>query len=380
MKLIRLSTLGWLLLLTLAPITRSQAVPVQADGQGFGMLVPLDPDSGSRTKGSYLFADDKNAKEQAANASLGGQNVTNSNNVQIGFDFLRPYWSFRDFTLAVPSGRAGSFPLLGDIGNVDDHFGMVPNLKYKYQFAETEFGIKAAGTIMDLSGRLQRQVADTAGGIGTLSATSTLKIAAANIPEFTLRFYYGDLFPRGSLFHCSTFDDMAVDLGVGTRYSSIAQEYSGKLTNTTAAGVNSSTRESTQNFRGVGLTTTIELSQPVQQNWVIFTNLRSSILVGENVRESTQTLNLAGIANTNTISQTKTEFIPVLDLEMGTEWGYELANRLRNNEVPPLFTVRVAAVGQFWGGVGPLSAGSPQAFRTSNLFLVGAHVMVGFHR
>ena len=67
-------------------------------------------------------------------------------------------------------------------------------------------------------------------------------------------------------------------------------------------------------------------------------------------------------------------------METGLQWGAELANSLRNGTLPPLCTIRVAAVGQFWGDVGPLSAGSPQGFRTSNLFLVGAHVMVGLHR
>jgi len=45
--------------------------------------------------------------------------------------------------------------------------------------------------------------------------------------------------------------------------------------------------------------------------------------------------------------------------------------------VPPQFCVRLALVGQYWGGMGPLSAGSTQGFRTNDLFLAGVSVQIG---
>lgn len=382
MKLIRLSTLGWLLFLTLVPMARTQYVPLQSDGQtGFGSLVPLQAGAGAGISPFFLDSKAAGGPGLRANATVAGMSASNVGNIQVGFDFLRPYWSFRDFTLAIPAARAGSFPLLGDVGNVDDHFALVPRIVYKYDVSDPDFSVKAAGTFLNLSGRLERKISDSKAGEGTLTANSTLTIIAANIPEFSSRVYYGDLFPAGSLFNCRFFDDLAMDIGVGSRYSSIDQNYTGALTNSVSGGTNSTTRHSTQVFRGIGLTTSLDLSLPVQPNWIVFSNMRTSILVGDNIKNSTLAIDVVGMpGSTNIITQTRTEFVPVLDLELGTEWGVEIGERLRKNAPPPLFTVRAAAVSQFWGGVGPLSAGSAQEYRNSNLVLVGAHVMVGFHR
>ena len=70
----------------------------------------------------------------------------------------------------------------------------------------------------------------------------------------------------------------------------------------------------------------------------------------------------------------------VLAMVTTTEFDVGLAEKLRAGDPQPLLTLRVAAVGQYWGGVGPLSAGSTQGFRSSDLFLVGVNVMVGIHR
>src|SRR5437773_1975393 len=102
MKLTRASTLGWLLLLTLAPLARSQAyVPLVSEGQGFGSLVPLQAGAGGAT--SPLFLESKDSGGLNANATVAGRNTSSLGHVQVGFDFLRPYWSFRDFTLAIPA-------------------------------------------------------------------------------------------------------------------------------------------------------------------------------------------------------------------------------------------------------------------------------------
>ena len=123
------------------------------------------------------------------------------------------------------------------------------------------------------------------------------------------------------------------------------------------------------------------LFRSVRQNWLLFNNLRGSILVGDNAKDSTLAVTRAGVPGvSDSITQAKTEFIPVGELELGAQWVHEFGDVNRPEVPAALFTVRIGMTGQIWGNVGPLSAGSAQAFRTSNLFLVGAHIMVGLQR
>jgi hypothetical protein len=374
MRLLRLWSLSCLMVGALASAAHCQPfVPAASDGQGG--FVTLAPDGAGA--GQPLFL----GPSLTSQGNAGGRTASDVNNLQVGFDYLRPYWTSRDFTLAVPSANAGSFPLLGNTGNVDNDYALAPRINYQYNVTDLNFAVNAMGTFLSLTGRLERKITNTTAGTGDLTANSQLTIITANLPEFSTRVYYGDIFNQQSCFHCSFLDDLAIDLGIGTRYSSIAQDYTGSLTNSVPAGTNTSTRYSTQSFQGIGLTLRSDFSLPVGDNLVLFTNIRGSILVGDNVKDSTLNVTVAGSPGiADAINQTQTAFIPICEMEMGFEWGKELGTQLRNNAPPPLFTIRVAAVGQFWGGVGPLSAGSAQGYETSNLFLVGAHVMVGFHR
>jgi len=376
MKFTRLWTLGCLAWLALAPIARPQAfVPVQADGQtGFVSLM-----STGGPEGANLFATPANPSLMQGN--VGGRGSTNVGNIQIGFDYIRPMWSSRDFTLAVPTANAGSFPLLGDVGHVDDHFALAPIVKYKYDVQDIGLAFNASGTFLNLTGQLERRISDSNGGQGVLTASSALTLITANLPEVSARFYYDELFANRPHLYCDWFDDLVIDAGVGTRYSSIQQSYTGSLTNSVAGGTNTSTRYSQQSFKGLGITSTLDFSLPVKQNWVVFTNLRGSVLVGDNNKESTLTVNVVGTPGTSsTINQYRTEFIPIGEVEIGTQFGFDLGQRLRDGLPPPAMTLRLAATGQYWGAVGPLSAGRSQGFSTSNLYLFGAHIMVGFHR
>lgn len=370
MKVTRLWTLGLLALLTLAPWARPQAfVPVQAEGAGGFVSV------------SAVGGMDGVAPGMFTQATAGGRTASNVSNVQIGFDYIRPFWTSRDFTLAVPAAAAGSFPLLGDIGHVDNHFGLAPTVKYKYDIEDIGLAFKATGTFLSLTGQLERRITATGVGEGVLTANSTLTLVTANLPEVSVRLYADELFKDHGHRLWSLFDDVIIDLGVGTRYSSITQNYTGSLTNTVAGGANTSTRYSTQSFQGLGITGSIDLSCPIKQNWVLFTSMRGSILVGNNNKESNLTVNVIGTqATSDTLNQSRTEFIPVAEVALGTECGYELGQRMRDGLPPSLMTLRVAATGQFWGDVGPLSAGSPQGYGNSHLFLAGVHIMVGVHR
>jgi hypothetical protein len=385
MKLTRLWIFGWLLLFSLSQLARAQQfVPLQADGAG-GMFSLMPMAGADGANGPVFLNGGAPLPDLRAQGNVAGRNASGLGTIEIGFDYLRPYWSFRDFTLAVPTANVGSFPLLGDVGHVDDHFALAPHLNYKYDVSDL-FSIKATGAFMNLSGHIERTLTANDGSAGTLSANSSLTIITANLPEISTRFQYEEFFSRGSHLYWSIFDDLVIDLSVGTRYSSIEQNYTGKLNNTVAAGLNETTRYSHQAFRGVGLTTGLNFTLPVHERangdqWNLFTNLRGSILVGDNAKDSTLSVTLAGMPGvSDSISQTKTEFIPVGEIELGAEWIHEFGDVLRPELGTAQFSVRLGLSGQVWGGVGPLSAGSSQAFRTSNLFLVGAHVMVGILR
>jgi hypothetical protein len=163
---------------------------------------------------------------------------------------------------------------------------------------------------------------------------------------------------------------------------SIEQNYTGKLSNTIAGGGGNETiRYSTQSFRGIGLTSGLNFLLPLNENWRLYTNLRGSILVGDNVKDSSISTTLAGAPGFSaSINQTKTEFVPVGEIEMGVEWLHEFFDVNRPNVPGAVFSVRTGVSAQVWGNVGPLSAGSSQGFQTSNLYLFGAHIMVGLAR
>lgn len=372
MKVFRLWILGWLTLSALSSAVQAQAfVPLQTDdASAFVSLSPLDSGIGP-VFGPGLVAQ----------ANIGGRANTNLGNVQIGFDYVRPFWSNRDFMLAVPPASAGAFPLLGDIGHVDNHFGLAPVVRYRYDIDDIGLAFSGSGSFLNLSGFLERQITDTTGGQGLLTANSSLTVINMILPEVFIRYHQDDLFSGQHHFHWSLFEDVFIDLGIGTRYSSIQQNYTGSLTNTAVAGQNQSTRYSSQSFQGFGISGSVNLTAPVKRDWVVFSNFRASIVGGENNKESTLTVTVAGVPGQSTvISQSRTEFIPIVEVEIGTQFGMELGERLRDGQPPPLFTLRLAATGQFWGNVGPLSAGSPQGYNSSHLFLAGAHVLVGFHR
>jgi hypothetical protein len=346
--------------------------------EGMNGSYTLVPETGLTTAQGPLFLP-QGPLPPTVVGSAGGQAVPTLGNVIIGFDYLRPFWTFRDFTLAVPAAAAGGFPLLGDTGHTDNHFAFVPRLQYNYQFTDLDFGISASGTFLSLSGRLQRTVTSTNGGIGDLNANSALTIVSANFVEVTREIYLPDLVgKKGSP---KSLEDLLVGLSLGTRYVAIDQNYTGSLTNGATPGANISTRYSTQSFHALGLTSAMNLSLPSGQDWVFFSNLRGSVLVGDNRKDSSLTVNVAGQPGISAnINQNDTAFVPVFEYEAGVEWGMALADKLRAGDPQPLLTVRVAGVAQYWGGVGPLSAGSSQGYKTSDLFLFGVSVLVGLHR
>src|SRR5262249_24180212 len=113
-----------------------------------------------------------------------GQNL---GTLSAGFDFLKPFWTFRDFNLAVPPAFGSFFPVVGDIGHTDNHFAFVPRIQYDYFVKDLDFGISASGKFLSLTGSLQRNVAVTGGTTGNLVSNDSLTLVTVNPVEFTKR-------------------------------------------------------------------------------------------------------------------------------------------------------------------------------------------------
>src|SRR5437879_464090 len=131
MKRTRYWILGCLLLLTGASLASAQQlVPMQGDGAVGGFSIA--PMVGADGANAPMFANNVSPFGLNANGTVGGRGAGSVGNLSIGFDYIRPFWSTRDFILAAPAANAGNFPLLGDTGHVDEHFALAPTVRYKY--------------------------------------------------------------------------------------------------------------------------------------------------------------------------------------------------------------------------------------------------------
>jgi hypothetical protein len=361
----------------LAPSHQTMLVP---DGALSGrsdmpLFAPLRPE-----ESGGVFASGPNGVNSLSVGAFAGT-FRHGTGVDIGFNYIRPLWSFRDFTLAVPAFGARAFPLLGDVGHVDDHFGIAPRVDLNYLLDDSDIGLGASGTFLNLTGHLQRQLEFT-GGIGNLTANSSFTLVSINLAEINVTFEAGDLFEGKQGKKCFDWlDDLTVRVGVAARYASLDQNYTGTLSDSTG-GVNVTTRFSTQTFKGFGVSGGCDLFQPLGDDWTLYSRTNLSVLVGDNVRRSSLTLDIANQPGLpNAISEDKTQYVPVAELELGVLWTPPLlSDRAAKAGSSYNLFVKAAAIAQYWGGVGPLSAGSTQAFRTSDLLLVGGTLLVGLER
>jgi hypothetical protein len=356
-------------------------IPILLDGDG----VPVG--AVDRSRGAVARDPAGVPRRAGVRGTVGGFGQDNQANASVGFTYLVPLWSFRTFQVPVPPGFEGRFPAFGGSGPVDSRFAYAPRANIDYYVADLDATIGATGTFINLTGRVDRQVSGTTTPAGLLTANGNLTLISANIPEFGRRFAFLDLFPDwypGKHGHGGGegLVDAVVELRIGTRYVSVDQNYTGSLTAAGtggAAGASVATRFSSQTFRGVGVTGAATWELPRGDSWVFFSTTRLSAVLGENRRNSNLTVAAPDAAAFAAAEfDSRTVFVPVAELEAGVDWGLELAARLREGLEPPKFTVRVAAVGQYWGGLGPLSAGSTQGFRGTDLFLVGGYVQAGF--
>jgi hypothetical protein len=159
---------------------------------------------------------------------------------------------------------------------------------------------------------------------------------------------------------------------------SLDQDYTSTLHAAGVGGVNLATRTTSQSFQGIGVTGALGCQAPMAEDLICFLGGRGSLLVGNNDRSSTATVAVSGLPGfADAIAESKSLIVPVVELEAGFEWGTDLGTRLANSEPLPVVSIRVAGIGQYWHAMGPLSAGSGQGFRTSDLYLAGVSVTLG---
>ena len=306
--------------------------------------------------------------------------VPHTQNFDIGFEYIRPFWSNRGFHLSVPGATPSSPLLLGDAGDVQHDFDFVPKIRYEYEINDLGLGVQASGELLSLNATLKRTLTTDA-GTGVLDASSKLEIVVANILEGTKSFLLKDLLKDCDCLEKWHVDESLVEVTIGTRYSSLHQKFEATLTN----GPNSGRLLSTQDFTGIGLTSSLSFQWPIGGSFVLYHGVRGSLLIGDNGRDSTFTLTVPGTAGANrqvTLGESKTDLLPVGELEVGIAWGMELGSPLLSPAAAapkPLAWVKVGLAGQIWGDAGMLSAAEvPPHLHDSNLYLVGFSVLVGF--
>jgi hypothetical protein len=366
-----------------APFARGQEMlfqqpqvvdPLAAGGPQLLLAPPNGPVVGGNNPGAPP------AWEAGVRGLVGGHGVDNRANASVGFTYLVPLWSFRAFQLPVPRGFESFFPEFGSSGPVDTHFAYAPRVNLHYYVADWDLEIGTTGTFLNLSGRVDRQTSGTAGPSGLLTAYANLTLVSATLPEFGRKFAFEELFPEKAEAKPRLVDSV-LDLRIGTRYVGLDQNYSGTLiaSGTGVPGSSVATRFSSQTFRGIGLTAVAIWEIPCWSNWAFYTSVRESAILGENRRNSSVTVTVPGQPGfADAQLESRTVLVPVTELEFGADWGMDLATRMREGLDPPRFVIRTAAVAQYWGGLGPLSAGSNQNFRSTDLFLVGGYIQAGF--
>jgi len=288
----------------------------------------------------------------------------------VGFSYLRPYWPSSGQALRVPASSNAAVPVINPIGNLTNQYGFVPRLDLSYATAAVELGLSFQ--YLAIGGNLNRTLALDSGSANLLSAYN-LSILVINPIELSKPFSMTDLSDHDLVYRLGLDNDVFV-ASVGLRYQSIRQDFHASLL---ASGSGLANSDATQNFNGLGLTIGLTNDHPVSEHWGLYSISRTSLLLGLNSRASTS----AGTGGTgpysNVLNETKTNFFPVQELELGLRYLAPLKSG-PDAESSPLLSLRVGFVGQFYSGIGFLPAASGTAqFDDRNLYLVGFSVMAG---
>lgn len=304
--------------------------------------------------------------------------VANPLRVDVGFYYLQPFWDKNSLALTVPNGSNSSAGMIGATGDLTRSFAFVPHLGVDYQFANLGFGLASSADYIALNGSLQRTIATNTGS-ANLDASNSLYIVTLNLAEITKTEYLGDVLADTCLGHCRFLDDTLVTVNLGTRFNAIWQNYNANL----SSGPNTAFATGQQNFAGLGLTGGLAFDHPCGEYWSLYSGMRGSVLIGQNDRKSTVSsspANVTGDSPANTLTENKTDVLPVGEFELGAQMALPL-NRRAPAANSGIFFLRVGLIGQFWGGAGFLSASQNHVrFSDRDLFLAGFSLSAGLLR
>src|SRR5262249_29765511 len=145
-----------------------QFVPLHGGVPGDGYS--LQPLAGFDGAPGPVFAGSPSMRSEGL---VAGRSTDGLGNIEIGFDYIRPFWTNHDFMRVVPPPFVGNFPVLGDSGFADQHFNLAPHLNFKYDVSDA-LAIKATGSFMNLTGSLQQNANNGENITGVLTANSSL--------------------------------------------------------------------------------------------------------------------------------------------------------------------------------------------------------------
>lgn len=302
-------------------------------------------------------------------SNLGPTTSKDGFSIAVGFDFLQPSWSNDSFQQLLPGTTAALFPGLNLDTEVDHDFGLSPRIDVGLGASDSEYGLSAGFNTINLSGSLRQNTAGMASN-DSIDAQSAINILSVNLPEVS-RVIPLDIFEDDQV------DEATLELRVGTRYSAINQIFTAALRQGSGSAV---TTSSFHDFRGVGLTAAANLSLPVTNAFWLYGNSRGSMLLGRNERQSNYSVVVAGGGagtSSNTVTEDKTDIIPVGEFETGIVW--DLAEQFCDEGTDPsnLVWLKLGFVGQVWSDVGLVSAGTGQPFREGSLWLKGFTFQAG---
>lgn len=305
-------------------------------------------------------------------SNMGSAAVNDDISIAFGFDFLQPSWSNDAFTELLPGGTAALFPGLNVDTRIEHDYGLAPRFEVGWGFGDSDYGLTASGNFLSLSGNLRQNV-----GSGTnnesIQGDSVVNIMAINLPEVSkvMRMSESDIDFLG---------DSVVEFRLGTRYSTINQVFTASLRRGTGAAV---TTSSFQDFRGVGLTTAINMGIPMRRSWWIYGKSRGSMMVGSNKRQANFSLLVPGGGagtTSNTLSEDKTDIIPVGEFEIGVIWDNRDSLQYDDSGANTLTWLKLGYVAQVWGDTGLISAATGNDFRDGHLTLMGFSLQAGIER
>jgi len=289
----------------------------------------------------------------------------------IDFLFLQPVFPSRAVTLNVPTPAGGA--VLGHSSNLSNDFTFNPGFEIGYQFKNTGFGIQATGRLLHLTGRLERTIHDSAtGAIAQASANATVDLGIVNPIEGFVEFALADW----KECHHPYLAETTFVFTLGGRYAHVNQVYTSTVV---TAPDHQGTLAANQTFDGFGPTSSIMGIYPVAERWALYSNVRGSLLIGENARNSSITVAAPGANLARKLTEESTDVIPTIEFEAGVMYGIPLNRPGPSPNLAPLLWVKTGFVGQIWGDLGllPITEANGNRFSDSSLMLFGFSVQIG---